>query len=207
MGKEAFLSEINTSLNEKDSKKVEEMISKTEMDNKSFSDLICVTDLVKHEKCKPMEKNQKNSSIYTKYLTKENMKPKNKIQYNTITHSPIRKVEPKENDKRLKELSNKFLTNKISTDYYIQELKKEGINTESAAIKKCIRNQINGTPMSFREFYTTIQAHKSDTSEQPLSSALQKKKYKRGIQNEDDGKVNSTHLMMPKNKKNGTNEL
>ena len=24
------------------------------------------------------------------------MKPKNKIQYNTITHSPIRKVEPKE---------------------------------------------------------------------------------------------------------------
>ena len=61
--------------------------------------------------------------------------------------------------------------------------------------------------MSFREFYTTIQAHKSDTSEQPLSSALQKKKYKRGIQNEDDGKVNSTHLMMLKNTKNGTNEL
>ncbi|MCQ2816154.1 MAG: hypothetical protein MJ252_02700 [archaeon] len=196
MNKEKFVQVLKNKLNVKNIREVERALDKSGEDNKNYKDILGLTGIIRHGKKNSIEEKPKNKSInYTDLITKKNLRG-DMIVYNTLTNQPMNVKNKNEKNIRLKEISKKFLTNKIGTDYFINELKKQGINTESAAVRKCIRNQEMGAPMSFSEFYVTINAHKNDKTDNIKQKKMPKKGYH--YLKEDDGKDGLRHFSSKK---------
>mgnify|MGYP003296536440 CR=1 FL=1 len=79
---------------------------------------------------------------------------------NPITHQPRIQISHQDDD--LKSTTKDYLDEKIPASEFVNNLKKQGINTESAPVKKLLNDNLAGSPMRYTRFYKIIGAHKHD---------------------------------------------
>lgn len=164
------------------------------MDNKNFQSFITNSNVLSNESnlnyssSSAMRTLKKNNSYYSQYLTTPNKKKEQNTSLsiqsnrtartlNPITHSCFPTVDV---DTRLMTASKKLYKNQLDTNGFLTELKNQGVNTESDAIKSVVNSHVNGAPRSFSSLIKTINSHRNDTN---LTKKEDKRYYAKGTTN------------------------